>query len=100
MAAVHQLAVFIYTTSLILSVITGMPVTLCIWLLAGVTATYTILGGMEAVIWTDVMQFCVLVFGMVLILAVIVYAFGGHVGRIWLLAAQGGHTQVLGRKSV
>ena len=50
---------------------------------------------MEAVIWTDVMQFCVLVFGMVLILAVIVYAFGGHVGRIWPLAAQGGHTQML-----
>ncbi len=92
---VGRLAVVIYTTSLILSVITGMPVTLCIWLLAGVTATYTILGGMEAVIWTDVMQFCVLVFGMVLILAVIVYAFGGHVGRIWLLAAQGGHTQML-----
>src|SRR6266849_6197764 len=92
---VGRLAVVIYTTSLILSVITGLPIALCIWLLAGVTATYTILGGMEAVIWTDVMQFCVLVFGMVLILAVIVYAFGGHVGRIWLLAAQGGHTQML-----
>jgi sodium-coupled monocarboxylate transporter 8/12 len=92
---VGRLAVVIYTTSLILSVITGLPVTLCIWVLAGVTATYTILGGMEAVIWTDVMQFCVLVFGMILILAVIVYAFGGHVGRIWLLAAQGGHTRMM-----
>jgi SSS family transporter len=91
---VGRLAVVIYTTSLILSVITGLPIALCIWVLAGVTATYTILGGMEAVIWTDVMQFCVLVFGMILILGVIVYAFGGHVGRIWLLAAQGGHTQM------
>jgi Na+/proline symporter len=50
---------------------------------------------MEAVIWTDVMPFCVLVFGMILILAVIVYAFGGHVGRIWSLAAKGGHTTML-----
>src|SRR5712691_1739287 len=95
LVVVGRLAVVIYTTSLILSVITGMPVTLCIWLLAGVTAAYTVLGGMEAVIWTDVMQFCVLVFGMILILAVIVYAFDGHVGRIWLIAAQGGHTRML-----
>jgi SSS family transporter len=92
---VGRLAVVIYTTSLILSVITGLPLALCIWVLAGVTATYTVLGGMEAVIWTDVMQFCVLVLGMVLILAVIVYAFGGHVGQIWALAAQGGHTRML-----
>jgi Na+/proline symporter len=41
------------------------------------------------------MQFCVLVFGMILILAVIVYAFGGHVGQIWSLAAKGGHTTML-----
>src|SRR5947209_16939031 len=45
---VGRLAVVIYTTSLILSVITGLPVALCIWLLAGVTATSTILGGVEA----------------------------------------------------
>jgi len=89
-----RMAVVIYTTSLILSVITGLPLALCIWVLAGVTATYTVLGGMEAVIWTDVMQFCVLVFGMVLILAVIVYEFGGHVGQIWSLAAEGGHTRM------
>jgi SSS family transporter len=90
-----RLAVVTYTTALILSVITGLPLTPCIWVLAGVTATYTVLGGMEAVIWTDVMQFCVLVFGMILILAVIVYAFGGHVGQIWSLAAKGGHTKML-----
>ena len=52
---------------------------------------------MEAVIWTDVMQFCVLVLGMVLILAVIVYSFGGRVGEIWSLAARGGHTTMLDR---
>jgi len=92
---VGRLSVVIYTTSLILSVITGMPLTLCIWLLATVTAAYTMVGGMEAVIWTDVMQFCVLVFGMILIHAVIVYAFGGDVARIWSLAARGGHTQMI-----
>ncbi len=92
---VGRLAVVIYTTSLILSVITGIPVTVSVWMLATVTAAYTILGGMEAVIWTDVMQFCVLVFGMALILAVIVFAFGGDIGRIWALAAQGGHTAMI-----
>jgi SSS family transporter len=92
---VGRLAVVIYTTSLILSVITGLPIGLCIWVLGGLTAVYTIMGGMEAVIWTDVMQFCVLVFGMILMLGAIVYAFGGHVGQIWSIAAQGGHTRML-----
>jgi len=92
---VGRLAVVIYTTSLILSVIAGLPLVLCVWILAAVTATYTMIGGMEAVIWTDVMQFCVLVLGMVLILGAIAYSFDGHVGRIWLLASQGGHTRML-----
>lgn len=92
---VGRLAVVIYTTALILSVITGVPIAVCIWILSGVTTAYTILGGMEAVIWTDVMQFCVLVLGMVLVLGVIAYAFGGHVGRIWQLAGQGGHTAMI-----
>jgi SSS family transporter len=95
---VGRLAVVIYTTALILSVITGAPLGLCIWILSGATTLYTMLGGMEAVIWTDVMQFCVLVLGMVLILGVITYAFGGHVGRIWQLAAQGGHTAMIDPK--
>ena len=92
---VGRLAVVIYTTSLILTVITGLPLALCIGILASVTAIYTMVGGMEAVIWTDVMQFCVLVLGMVLILGAIGYAFGGDLGRIWQLAAAGGHTKML-----
>jgi Na+/proline symporter len=32
---------------------------------------------------------------MVLILGAIAYSFDGHVGRIWLLASQGGHTRML-----
>jgi sodium-coupled monocarboxylate transporter 8/12 len=92
---VGRLAVVIYTTALILSVIAGLPLALCIWILAGVTTAYTMLGGMEAVIWTDVMQFCVLVFGMVLVLGAIGYAFGGDVVRIWQIAAQGGHTKMI-----
>jgi Na+/proline symporter len=55
---VGRLAVVIYTTALILSVITGVPIAVCIWILSGVTTVYTMLGGMEAVIWTDVMQLC------------------------------------------
>src|SRR5215831_21213934 len=34
---VGRMAVVIYTTALILSVITGVPIVLCIWILSGVT---------------------------------------------------------------
>jgi SSS family solute:Na+ symporter len=45
-----------YLVSLTLSGMTGISVTKLIWLTAIVTICYTLLGGVEAVVWSDVVQ--------------------------------------------
>ena len=83
----------VYVPSLVLHTITGFPLIPMI-LLVGVVATlYTVVGGMRAVIWTDVAQFFVLSAGSVLALWVV----GAHVGGlegIWSVAEQGGRTRI------
>jgi SSS family transporter len=89
------LATATYTQALGLSEITGIPLWGCVWMIGGVTATYTILGGMEAVLWTDVMQFFVLVGGIFVMLCVALVPFGGNLGEVWNIASAGGHTRML-----
>jgi len=87
-------ATAIYVPSLALSVITGLNLVSCI-LIIGIFATlYTTLGGMKAVIWTDVMQFIVLVGGILAVIVVLLRSFGGNVGEIWHIATIEGHTKM------
>lgn len=55
--------IMLYTTALVLEYITGMNVINAILIVAAVAVTYTMLGGMAAVIWTDVAQSAVLFIG-------------------------------------
>ncbi|MFA6239809.1 MAG: hypothetical protein WC655_02705, partial [Candidatus Hydrogenedentales bacterium] len=59
------LACVIYTPALALSVMTGADLAFCILMMGLLTTLYTTLGGIEAVIWCDVIHFCVLTFGIV-----------------------------------
>lgn len=58
-----HIAIVIYTPSIALKVITGLPLYVCVLIIGLLTTAYTTLGGMKAVIWTDVMQFSVLMLG-------------------------------------
>ncbi len=49
--------------SLALSVVTGIDVYVCILTMGILSILYTVLGGIEAVIWTDVVQVIVLLGG-------------------------------------
>jgi SSS family solute:Na+ symporter len=55
--------IMLYTTALVLEYITGMDVVNAILIVAAVAVTYTMLGGMAAVIWTDVVQSAILFLG-------------------------------------
>lgn len=77
-----RMAIVLYIPAIALSAATGMSIPLCI-LAMGILATiYTVLGGIEAVIWTDVIQAVVLLFGAVLALYLVVTGVDGGVGAI------------------
>ncbi len=90
-----RMGIVVYLPALALSAVTRWNVYLCI-LAIGVLATlYTTLGGIEAVIWTDVVQVVVLLSGAVASLFVIVSLLpGGTTGLVETAAAEGKLTAV------
>jgi SSS family solute:Na+ symporter len=72
----------LYLTALLLSLFTGWDATLAVVALALLTAVYTYLGGMHAVMWTDLIQFTVKIGGALVAAGVILaMAPGGWPGR-------------------
>jgi len=84
----------VYVPSLVLHTITDFPLIPMILCMGVIATLYTVVGGMKAVIWTDVIQFFVLSGGSVLALWVVSSHTSGFSG-IWSLAEQGGRTQIL-----
>lgn len=66
-----RLAIVLLLPSLALTLVTGINVNLCILLMGLITIFYTMKGGIEAVIWTDVAQVVVLLGGALLCLIMI-----------------------------
>lgn len=60
-----RLGVVIYLPALVLSTVTGMNIILCILLTTLITTAYSVAGGIEAVVWTEVLQVFVLLGGAV-----------------------------------
>ena len=89
------LANTIYVPALALAEITGLNIYLTIIICGVVTTSYTILGGIHAVIWTDFLQFFVLVGGALAMLYVVAASFGFDFGEIWTIASVGGHTRLV-----
>jgi sodium-coupled monocarboxylate transporter 8/12 len=85
------LANAIFVQSMVISVISGQPLWVCVFLIGGLSAVYTIMGGIEAV---DVMQFFVLALGIGAMFAVVMVAFHGNFGNMWRTASDAGHTRM------
>ncbi|MCS7253170.1 MAG: sodium/solute symporter [Armatimonadota bacterium] len=64
--SIVRMGLITYLTALTLHTATGMDLRSLIFLMGGVATAYTVAGGIEAVIWTDVVQVVVLVIGAVL----------------------------------
>ena len=89
------MATALYATSLALTQATPLPFWLCAVLIGGLTTFYSSLGGMKAVIWTDVSQFFIFVTAIALVLVRAVGALPGGVAMAWETASQAGHTRLL-----
>ncbi|MEM6273106.1 MAG: sodium/solute symporter [Bacteroidota bacterium] len=60
-----RIGIVLFLPAIALSVVTGVSIYTCIVVMAGLSIFYTVLGGIEAVIWTDVKQVAVLTTGAV-----------------------------------
>ncbi len=89
------LALALYVPSLVLSEMATLPLWACVLMTGAVTLLYTTVGGLRAVIYTDVMQFCVLLLGIGVILWVALGAMAGGATQAWEIAREGGRTRFL-----
>lgn len=67
-----RLGIVLLLPSLALSVVTGIEVEVCILIMGVLSILYTVLGGIEAVIWTDVVQVGVLLGGALICLVLLI----------------------------
>jgi SSS family transporter len=91
------MATAIYVPSLAISTATGdrVPVALLVTGLGAIVTLYTALGGIEAVIWNDVAQFCVRFGGLTAVVIIAAVSVQGGFSRIWEIAAAAGKTSVI-----
>ena len=82
-----RVAVVVYLPALALTAVTGMNVYLLVGLMGLLCIIYTVLGGIEAVIWTDVLQVIVLTVGALFCLVIVIFDAGGIANIISVAAA-------------
>ncbi|GMW02348.1 MAG: sodium:solute symporter [Candidatus Hydrogenedentota bacterium] len=83
-----RLSLVLYLVSALIHALTGWNTTACIVVGGSVTAFYTVLGGIEAVIWTDFVQSIVLSLGGLLILATVVWNLPEGFSTLFSVAAE------------
>ena len=88
------LAMSIFTPSLALSAVTGLPIELFIVILGVATCFYTMLGGMTAVVWTDVMQYFIIILGIAGAVCFFLFGTDGSAGEYWRVAVEAGKTKM------
>ncbi|MFN9505371.1 MAG: sodium:solute symporter family transporter, partial [Rubrivivax sp.] len=67
----------LYATALVVSVLTGWSLTTSVLVAGGVTVAYDLMGGMRAVVWSDVLQMALILVGLVLCIGYAVTLAGG-----------------------
>jgi SSS family transporter len=88
------LAAATYAPALALEKVTGIPLWITILATGTLTTLYTALGGMRAVIWTDVIQLIVLFGGQLTIALVAMDKIPGGLGGVWETAVNDGRLEV------
>lgn len=84
---IGRVGIVLLLPAIALNAATGINIYFCIFTMGALATLYTVLGGIEAVIWTDVLQSVVLVAGALLALVMIVINVDGGLGAV-LVSAQ------------
>ena len=91
---VARMALVLYLPSLALTAVTGIDIYICIVLMALITIVYCTMGGVEAVVWGDVVQGIILVGGAFLAIAYLVFSTEGGASGFLHIASENGKFQL------
>lgn len=83
-----RIAIVLYLPAIALSIVSGIDIYLCIISMGLLSLVYTLIGGIEAVIWTDVIQVFVLLGGTLFALFIILFSLEGDPVALLETAAQ------------
>ncbi len=86
--SIGRMGLVLYLPALAFSHITGTQIELNILVMGAIVTVYTVLGGIEAVIWTDAIQVVILALGALLSVGYIVYDINQVTHSFFGLAAQ------------
>lgn len=89
-----HVAIAIYAPSLIIKLVTGLPLWECVLVMGVISTLYTTLGGMKAVIWTDVIQVCTVWTTIVIVLFVALGHIHGGLAAAYHIAKAGGRLEL------
>ena len=96
LARLGWMGTVIYAPALALSVASGLPLITTILLMGGLATLYTALGGLAAVLWTDVVQFVILVAGAFWVATDLVLRAPEGIPGILRIAGEAGRLQIAG----
>jgi SSS family transporter len=100
LARLGWMATVIYAPAMALSIATGLPLLVSILLMGLLATLYTVAGGLAAVLWTDVVQFVMLIGGAVFVAAVLCVKHPGGAAGILSFAQSHDHLQLDGSISL
>ncbi|MBI5693795.1 MAG: sodium/solute symporter [Verrucomicrobia bacterium] len=86
-----RIAIVLYLPALALATVSDFDLQTCILVMGVLCIAYTVVGGIEAVIWTDVAQAFILLGGAFLSLGFILFRVEGGIGTTIRLATEGRH---------
>ena len=91
MARLGWLGVVIYSPALAISVVTGLNLYVAIVLMGVLAVSYTALGGLAAVLWTDLMQFTILLAGAIWVAWTLISSIPDGIAGIFEIAQASDH---------
>ncbi|MGK7891413.1 MAG: sodium:solute symporter [Leptolyngbyaceae cyanobacterium] len=84
---IARLGGLLYAASLVVATVTGLPLALAILLVGTVSIVYTVVGGIAAVVWTDVLQFAMIFVGLIAGTLAAASGVEGGINQLWQTAA-------------
>ncbi|VGO12024.1 Sodium/glucose cotransporter [Pontiella desulfatans] len=94
LARLGWLGTVVYAPAMAMSIVTGIPLWGCICMMGILATAYTALGGLAAVVWTDVIQFVILIGGAIWVAVSLGNGVEGGTAEIFALAKEAGRLHI------